>query len=253
MVDLHLGENLDDPPESLGQHFLAQQLAGKSVSLENLLVVDSERDETDVRDFLEDDGIEDDVEEVEVRSEDLASAGSGALDEELDGASLAQEQLEVLVEDDAVEGGVPVVALLEEEGAAALDDEREHVGLQDGLVSYEVGQPQPVDEEDVADQQEVDVGPVGRQQHDRHLAVLLDRPDLLQHLHVETDLLVEALEELVQRVGHAPHHRHLHLCDQVLDDLLSLSLHLCPCLLGAHSLFLHELFCLVVDGLENSA
>lgn len=206
MVNFDLRQGLDDPPKGLGQGFLAEKFSGEGVSLKNFFVIDGHGDEADVRNLSENDGIKYDIEEFEVGSQYFPGPGAIALDEEFNGVALSEEQFEIFIENDAVEGGLIIGFFLEEEGAAALDDEGEQVGLEDGLVSDEVGESEVVDEEDVADDEEVEVGPMGGEKHDGRIAVPLYLPDLLEHFHVDGDLLEQALEGLVKGVGHAPHH-----------------------------------------------
>ena len=102
---------------------------------------------------------------------------------------MPQEQLKIFIENDAVESGIFVGFFLEEEGSAALDNKGKQVGLENGFICDKVGDPQVVDEEDVADDQEIEVRSVGGEEDYGRLAVSLDFPYFLQHLHVDGDLL----------------------------------------------------------------
>jgi hypothetical protein len=126
---------------------------------------------------------------------------------------LLEEKLDIFVKNYAIKIRVLISLFLEKESPTALDDEREELGLKDSLVSYEVRKSELVNKEHITDEKEVDIGPVGRQQDNWKFAVLFDLSDLLQHLHVDGDLLIEALEGLMQGIGHSPHYRHLDLCD----------------------------------------
>lgn len=46
-----------------------------------------------------------------------------------------------------------------------------------------------------------------RQQHDGDVPALLNLLQLLKHVHVYVDFLVDVLEDLVQSPSHEPHHR----------------------------------------------
>lgn len=48
VVDFDLRQSLDNPPEGLGQGFLAEELSREGVSLKDFFVVDSHGDEADI-------------------------------------------------------------------------------------------------------------------------------------------------------------------------------------------------------------
>lgn len=152
-----------------------------------------------------------------------------------------------------VEAGVGVAFGLEEEGARAADDEGQELRLENGLVGDEVGKAELVDEEDVADDKEVEVGAVRGQQHDGQVAVLLDLLYLLQHLHVDVHLLESVLEHFVQSPSHRPNHRNLHLADQLLDQFLSLQSDAFLRVLQGQLRFFSSGVDLGIDGLDDSA
>lgn len=94
---------------------------------------------------------------------------------------------------------------------------------------------------------------MGGEEHDGCLAVPLYFPYLLEHLHVDGDLLEQTLEGFVEGVGHAPHHGDFHLGYQFIDQLLGLHRDCLPGLFSGEVELLHLLLDLVVDGLEDPA
>ena len=88
--------------QRLAQQFLAEQLAWESVALEHFFVVDGDWDDAGVRYFAFDDGVENDVQDLKLGSQDFASFRAAAFDEKLDGGILSEQQFDVLVEDAAV-------------------------------------------------------------------------------------------------------------------------------------------------------
>ena len=138
-------------------------------------------------------GVDDHVEEAELRREELAGARAAALEEELDGEAVADEPANVGVDD----GGVEAIALeapADEEGAGAPEDgpdreEREVVARRDrrdleGVLA-----------EHVREEHVVDVALVARQQHERALPRRVAHA--LEALFVDVDAGVELLDERV--------------------------------------------------------
>ena len=126
---------------------------------------------------------------------------------------MLEEKFKIFVEDNAIKSRIFIGFFLEEEGPTALDNERQKPGLKDSLVSNEIGKPKLVNKEHITDEKEVNIGPVSGQQNNRKLAVLFNLPDLLKHLHVDGNLLVETLENFMKSIGHCPHDRNLDLCN----------------------------------------
>lgn len=91
-----------------------------------------------------------------------------------------------------------------------------------------------------------------RQQHDRQLAVLFDLAQLLEHVHVDVDLLEHILEGLVHRPRDHPDYSWLHLAHQLLHHLLCLLKSLSLRFLGNQST-LRFLECLRLNRFDNSA
>ncbi len=103
---------------------------------------------------------------------------------------MSEQEFDILIEDSAIESRFFVRSFLKEEGSAAFYQEWDKFGLEDSLVSNEVGQSQVVNEKYVTNYQKVEVGTMSRQQHNRNLTILLDLSDLFESLHIDAYLLI---------------------------------------------------------------
>lgn len=117
----------------------------------------------------------------------------------------------------------------------------------------EIRQAQLVDEEEIANYQEIEIRTMSWQQHDRHRAFPLNPAKLLQHFFVNIYAVVEALEKLVQQPGHRPHHWHSHFPNQTVDYRLRLQTRFLDGSVSAGLIALGSFVGLCLDGLDDSS
>lgn len=95
VVNLKQFDCLDNPQQGFFHLLLPQQFLREGIALEHLFIIDCQWDNADLRHLLLQNCINNDVEDVELRGKDLASARPGAFEEELKVVSLDQKGLDV--------------------------------------------------------------------------------------------------------------------------------------------------------------
>ena len=208
-----------EPEHALLGLLAAIQLLDHPRLLDQPLVAHRDRDEEEVLAAGFQERVDVPGEHAQPRREGLARARAPALDEELLGEALAHEVSDVGPEDLLVEGIV--------EGLA--QEERAHVPEQvpegaEGhvLAGRDVGRHEVVLVEEPGQDQEVEVRAVARHEHDRVPLRVLG--DLLQA--VDLDRCEEALEDSADGGGADSEPRRVHVCRDLLEDLLDLALRL---------------------------
>ena len=137
-VDFEQRVRLDHSEKRLAHLLLSEQLGRESVAFEDFLVVDRQRHETYVGHFVVQDCVEDYVQHLQLRLQDLASSGPGPFDEELQIVVFPQQQLDVLIEDYFVKTRVLILLGLVEKGSRTPDEKRNNRGIEQRLVRHDI-------------------------------------------------------------------------------------------------------------------